>query len=364
MIDRQSAVEHLRADFAMPLAMLLVLLVGLAMSGQLRGFLTLYGQGNDSVAYSTWPTGFPELDVVGFPRALVVIACSAILIAVGTYKLLTEGTRRQYGRALAGVGIRHPDGAAGTFMRWMDDQLSHGRDVPLIVGSAGQAAAAWAPTSWRELSWGRRRHAGGQTGNTVDADRSRRMHASRLLRDLDVVGDGPRAWQAVNMARFARDRVVCTLPSASWSIDSRCYSGPRGDVRVFTVTDDPVIYLLTGQPAVWMANLYNASPAYEQTRLVSWIRNEKPPYAILDPNRLTFDGFQEVVRDPLVFAEVVHAYVPLEVVGVFTCSAAAHRPNLSRCRPGVNGSARTWMFGVLPAYRVSAPGRRRPDRLW
>jgi len=220
----KSAVEHLRADFAVPLAMLLVLLVGLAVSGQLRGFLTLYGRGNDSVAYSTWPTGFPELDVVGFPRALVVIACSAILIAIGTYELLAEGTRRRYGQALAGVGMVILMVLQKHFMRWMDDQLFLMAVMcRLIVG----------------IGWPGRRRMGDYIVAGIILGAIIAMLAakpetpsmlaavadapSRLLRDLDVVGDGPRAWQAVNMARFARDRVVCTLPSASWSIDSRCY---------------------------------------------------------------------------------------------------------------------------------------------
>ena len=37
-------------------------------------------------------------------------------------------------------------------------------------------------------------------------------------------------------------------------------------MRLFALSDDPILYVLTGQFPVWQTNLYNASPWYEQQR--------------------------------------------------------------------------------------------------
>jgi hypothetical protein len=84
---------------------------------------------------------------------------------------------------------------------------------------------------------------------------------------------------------------------------------------VFTLTDDPVLYILTDQPSMWMVNLYNGSPAYEQARMVSWLQTHKPRFCVLDTDRLMWDGFQQVVRAPIVFNEVIDTYVPADIVG-------------------------------------------------
>jgi hypothetical protein len=51
--------------------------------------------------------------------------------------------------------------------------------------------------------------------------------------------------------------------------------------------------------------------------VVNWLREESPPYTVLDNDWLTFDGFQKAVRVPLIFSEVASTYVPADVVGRF-----------------------------------------------
>jgi hypothetical protein len=117
------------------------------------------------------------------------------------------------------------------------------------------------------------------------------------------------------MARFSPDRFTVYASQRQVIERLRLHAGPGADLRVFAVTDDPVLYVMTGQPAVWVSNMYNTSPTYEQERMVRWLREDKPPYAVLDPDHLIWDGFHQAVRVPVVYSEVVHSYVPLDVVG-------------------------------------------------
>jgi hypothetical protein len=92
-------------------------------------------------------------------------------------------------------------------------------------------------------------------------------------------------------------------------------NGPAPEA--FPLTDDPIVYILTGQAPVFHANLYNASPIYEQQRVVHWLIGRKVPYVVFDPASLEWDQFQSLVRSPLVFEAVIEHYVPLERVGRF-----------------------------------------------
>jgi hypothetical protein len=138
---------------------------------------------------------------------------------------------------------------------------------------------------------------------------------ARALSDVRLLRAGSDALTHANHARFAPARFTAHGAERQVVERLRAHAGPGGDVRVFTVTDDPVLYVLTGQPPVWMPNLYNASPVYEQARITRWLEREDPPYALLDRDRLHWDGFQLVVRAPLVFADVVDRYVPFESLG-------------------------------------------------
>jgi hypothetical protein len=121
----------------------------------------------------------------------------------------------------------------------------------------------------------------------------------------------------VNEARFAPERFAMFLDErrvVDW-LHTHVPSAP--DRRVFAITDDPVFYILTGQSSIWMSNMYDASPVYRQKHVIKWLREETPPYTVLDRDRLTFDGFQKVVRVPLIFSEVASTYLPVDQVGRF-----------------------------------------------
>jgi hypothetical protein len=290
-------------------------LTRLAMSGQLPGFLFFYGRLGDIVSYHAWPTGFPTLDSTGFPRALFVVLTCAISIAIGAYEYFRGGARRVYGQALLGVGLVSLMVLQKHFVRWIDNQLFLPAFTSVFVFAAG----------WP----GRRRIAdylaGGVLLGTAVATLGAHSATAPALREL--VDSPARVFSSISLlwndygaiedarrAAFARERFQlfrAALDVREW------IRKQAGDTTadVFTLTDDPVLYILTDQPSMWMVNLYNGSPAYEQARMVSWLQTHKPRFCVLDTDRLMWDGFQQVVRAPIVFNEVIDTYVPADIVG-------------------------------------------------
>ena len=302
-------------DFGVVAVEVITFVVVLAYRGQLGGALEFYGRLSDAAAYSAWPTGLPLVQVTGDSRALFVTLCSTVMIALGVYELMRGGASRTEGGALAGLGVVSLMVLQKHFMRPMDAQLLLIPVVSLMVlgftwprvprpadllvrgiilGAvvAALVAAPAAPAVLRQL---------------VQAP-------SRLLSSIDFVTRQGGVAAAANAARFAEDRFAGF--QAQREIAARLASRPRqaGGARVFSVTDDGALYVLTGETSVWMPNLYDGSPIYRQARLVKWLRDKRPPYAAVNPQHLVWDDFHKAVRVPLVFSEVVFAYVPLEIV--------------------------------------------------
>ena len=117
----------------------------------------------------------------------------------------------------------------------------------------------------------------------------------------------PGASAEANRERFAPERF--DLYRLERALVTTLMGRRSGPVRLFTLSDDPILYVLTGQRPVWQTNLYNASPWYEQQRVVSALRNDPPDYLVAVPGRLTFDLVPVAVRNPDVVAFAVDRYV-------------------------------------------------------
>ncbi len=308
--------ERLRADFAVPLSIALMYLMVLALSRQLQGFLMFYGRLGDSAAYSAWPTGLPSLALDAASSELLLLATAAILIAAGVYERWIRLGAPQFGEALFGVGLLIVMVLQKHFIRSMTEQL-------LLLLVAGVLVAA---VGWRGRRCTVEYVVAGVTLGLAGAivagspGAAPLAHAvakapSRLVSDAALLARGGDVIRTANAARFAPERFGLYVAERQVFARLRAHAGSDGDLRVFALTDAPILYVLTGQPPVWSANLYNASPVYEQERIVKWLDEEQPPYVVLDPDRLNWDGFQKVVRAPIVFSAVVDRYVPFDSVG-------------------------------------------------
>lgn len=309
--------RRLRLDFGVPAGLAVTYGAVLAASGQLRGFGTFYGRLGDSVAYSAWPAGLPTLRLLPQDQqSFIVLSLLAALVAVGTCEWIAGGTSRRYGQAVAGLAMIQLMVMQKSFVRWIGDQLLVAVCVATVVLALGwpgrrriadyaaaglMLGALGATVVVRPAAW----------AVAVDVSRS----GVRALSDAGILLAGSPAVTHANEARFAPERFAAYHAQRQIVERLRAHAGPGRAVRVFTVTDDPALYVMTGQPPVWLANLYNTSPVYEQVRMVRWLRDEDPPYAVLNRDRWGWDEFQFVVRNPLVFAEVVDRYVPFDALG-------------------------------------------------
>ena len=156
--------------------------------------------------------------------------------------------------------------------------------------------------------------AGGLFFGTLTAD-------GRLQTVPDLLADGPRRLAGVlaslshrsgfdraNAERYAPARFLRHTDETAvvLALETRT----KGPVTLFALSDSPVLYILTGQPPVWMSNMFNASPVSEQRRVSDWLTRSRPDFVVFKRDQLTLDGIQSVVRLPLVFDAVMAHYVP------------------------------------------------------
>ena len=78
----------------------------------------------------------------------------------------------------------------------------------------------------------------------------------------------------------------------------------------FTLTDAPIMYVLAAAKPPYQINGFSMSPIFEQTKMVDYLRSEKIEYVIVEPNRISMDGFSYFVRLPVLYNYVVANYIP------------------------------------------------------
>jgi hypothetical protein len=304
---------RLRDDFGVPAALLIVTLAVLAGTGQLGGVVGMYGRLGDAVAYSTWPAGLPKLALVPLPRIAMFMTCITALVAVGAYEYFQGAARRVYAEVIVGIGLVAFMVLQKHFMRWMDDQL-----LIFALIAAALLTAGWPAIRRRSdyVAWGLvfgtfiamlavRPAAATMLWSLADAP-------ARSARSLGYVLNDAADARRVRAERFVAERfeIYRLERRAADIINSRVSGSPAS--KIFALTDEMAMYVLVGQKSTWISNMYDASPMYRQQSVVDWLRRERPPFAVFNLQHLKFDQFQLALRVPLVYAEVVADYVPLD----------------------------------------------------
>jgi hypothetical protein len=315
-------------EFAVPLASVFVVLGLLAARGELSGFSKFYLGAGDSAAYGAIPTDVSWLrnaftwsafqHLTEYPAQILFGA--AVLIGIGLFeRLRARGRANRYADALLGLGIIYLLVLQKHLIRPMPNEFL------LYLMTALFVYVAFVP-------WKRRRLELAATGVVVGTILSAFIangganklltqfqqsfknmpgNVATLSSDKDLLCKANLSYFALpHFQQFADEQAVATR------IRATVPSG--GNDEAFVLSDDPMIYILTGQPgAVYYPNLYNASPIYEQALLVRWLNSDRPSFVVFDPAELMFDGFQKAVRLPLVFSAVASSYVPAETIGRF-----------------------------------------------
>ena len=86
---------------------------------------------------------------------------------------------------------------------------------------------------------------------------------------------------------------------------------------VYVLGDASVLYILMGCDFPYNTNNYNSSPIYEQERVIDWLRRRRPRFVIWDPTEKSFDTVPNVLRVPLFYQFVVENYTYARTVGPY-----------------------------------------------
>jgi hypothetical protein len=300
-------------DFSVPLGTVVAYSAWLAWNGQMRGFWDFYLRLADQ-AYGAMPADLQFVWLRPFGLHALVVAGPPVLAAIGLFERIASKNTRN-GDAVLGLGMVSFVVLQKHLVRPMETQLflfillgvavyiaqaTRSRVESAVQGTVvGLVVAVIVAQPSSPHVWG-----------TLLSAPQRTISNLALLSDL-------RQFDRTNADRFAEARFQY-FPDELQLLRSLKELGAGGKAApVFILTDSPVVYILTAQKPVWMANLYNASPIYEQRRLVDWLRREPEVRVAFRTDRLNWDGFQKVTRLPIVFGEVALNYVPETSAGVY-----------------------------------------------
>lgn len=353
---RPRSVEAWKAALRAPIvlvasgtAVLLVVALLLASSGQLSGAVEFYRTLGEAVEYVTFPTTFDGLGWRVLDTRLAVLWWPVLAVALGLFERLSADSpeARPRGLAMLALGVLFAVVLQKHLVRPMDAQLWIYPVAGLIVFLVllPRPVHAWGAVT-----------AGlciGALAAVVPA-RAQVPLLTGLVRDAPARVSGtlslmmdPARTSLANGERFAPARFGSHVPEVELVDGLRQRSGRMP--TVFCLTDSPIVYLLTGQPAVWSSNMYNASPLREQARVVSWLKSGEPEYVVLRRDRLEWDSFALVLRVPDIVRAVQELYTPDSRIGVYEV--------LRRRQPGEPFDLKTWRewlggtlnLGHLPA---------------
>jgi hypothetical protein len=279
-------------------------------AGMLAETWLFYLRLGETAQYAAFPSPVEPNPWPDFPLSSIVLWTPAILLAVALAELRRPEAQARI-RALALVGLAVLDFMVlqKHLIRMMPDTLV----FYLFLGGISFAVLSPAASPHRRDRIGLGAGVGLLAAMLLIQERwdDRLAIAARLparLVETTHLFVTPGMWAEANRARFAPARFE--RYSEQRAVVDELIHRAGGPVRLFSLTDDPVLYLLTGQPPSWHVNLYNGSPVYEQQRIVQDLRAHPPDYVVARRGRLMFDGMPIGVRVPDVLAFVVGNYAP------------------------------------------------------
>ena len=286
-----------------------MLAIGFWRFGMLSEMLAFYGRLGDTAQYAAFPATVVPSPWPDFPmNAVLVIFPAAILIAGLVEARRADAQARVRAAALIGLAVFDFMVLQKHLIRFMPDTLA------LNVLVTGLAYGVLAPVG----RWGPDRLGLGAgvglligvlalQGRLDERIAVARQLPGRMMRTLSALPNAE-IHQRANRARFAPERFVQFHEQRRLvdELTTRLGRVPR----LFSLSDDPLLFLFTRQAPAWHTNLYNGSPIYEQARIIDDLRANPPDFVVADPSRLVFDGIQLGVRVPDIVGFVVSTYVP------------------------------------------------------
>lgn len=311
---RTAILKRLVRDFSIPALFLIGYATVAVLNGQIWNIADFYlGLGDQALA-SAQPANLRHDVTDPFAVRFLIIVAPLAMVGIGLYDRLRAGRDgSRAGDTLLVLGLVGIMILQKHLIRPIDWQLF----VVPALGCFAYAAAARHRRTLFDTAM-----AGGllgayiavlsMTGALSGQWQHLKTGPERLFSFL--TSDPVRA-EAANDRRFAPARFARFKDEVRIAARIRALSTADNPAATFMLTDNQAVYILLGQHPPYHANAYNSSPIYEQRKVLRWLRQNRPPFAILDPAKLTFDAFQTAIRVPLYYNYVIEHYVPQETVG-------------------------------------------------
>lgn len=311
---RAAIVGRLARDFAIPALFLIAYLAVAVVNGQIANIADFYlGLGDQALA-SAQPTNLRQAVTDLFSVRFLIVVAPMAMIGIGLYDRIRAGRAgSRAGDTLLVLGLVGAMILQKHLVRPIDWQLfvvpalgcfayaalARRRRTLLETAAAGALLGAYIATlSLTGVLTGQWEHL--KTGPA-------RLYA--------FLASDPVRVAAANDQRFAPARFVRFKDETRLAARLRTLSAAGEPAAVFVLTDNQALYILLEQHPPYHANAYNSSPLYEQRKVLQWLTDHTPRFAVLDRTKLTFDAFQTAIRVPLYYNYVIEHYVPQETVG-------------------------------------------------
>ena len=313
-VDGGSLVRRLARDFTVPALFLVGHLGFVAANDQISNFADFYFGLGDQSASGAQPANL-ALDVTRpFTVQFLIVVTPMAMIGIGLYDRLRAGRGSSLaGDSLVVLGLVGVMILQKHLIRPIDWQVFVVPALGLFVYAAAKRGRTVIETA----------AAGGVLGAYVAVVL---MSGALPGHWQKLVGGPERVWNYLlddslpfdeaNAMRFAPAHFARFKDEIAVADRIRSLSPSEKPARTFMLTDNQVIYILLGHKPPYHSNIYNSSPLYEQRKVLAWLKDYKPQFAVLDPKKLMFDTFQVMIRTPLTFNHVIEHYVPLETIGV------------------------------------------------
>jgi hypothetical protein len=293
---------------------ILVLQIAIGEGQGLSDFLLGLG---DASIYSAVPANLVESARAPFTIGFIILAAPFILFAIGLFDRIAIGHPERLADTMIAIGLYGFGLLQKHLVRPIDWQLFF---IPYVGFGF-----------YLMLSRGRRGAIEfGALGLVLGAAVAAFTQIGAFYALKEIVLTGP--------SQIAGGLVAFAAPGGgSASVNKRWYAHDKFDMfvdekavvaeitranagrlpRIFVLGDSPIVYILADQAPPYHVNDYSATPVYEQRKVRDFLDREKPPIVVWDPNTKSFDLFQSVVRNPLIYNAVIAKYVPDLRVGRF-----------------------------------------------
>jgi hypothetical protein len=308
--------SRLLKDFAVPAGFVLVLCCWLALHAQLAPFLRFQLNLIDMSTYSALPANLVVRLSEPLSAGFLALTVPIVMVTLGVLERLQGFDKnRCYADGLLALGV--------TGFMLLQKYIVREMNADMLTFCVASLLAylflrQGHRTLWEYLAVstisGMLVFLVIQTGIAVYMARSVREYPHRIEDTWRMLRRERSVFAAANAAQYAPGRFALLPDHLEANAWLRANREDRGE-EIFSLTDDPVLYILSGESPVYQANLYNASPIYEQQRMVRWLKSENPEFLSLDASNVSFDALPLAVRCPLIFEYVIGRYVPAHVVG-------------------------------------------------